>query len=48
MSPRRRAGPAELLSDAGAAWAERLEECRRADRRVLPGVDFHPRDRAHP
>jgi GNAT superfamily N-acetyltransferase len=38
--PRRAVGAAELLSQAGAAWAERLEECRRLSDRLLPGVDF--------
>jgi GNAT superfamily N-acetyltransferase len=38
--PRRAVGTAELLSAAGAAWEERLEECRRLADRVLPGVDF--------
>ena len=38
--PRRSAGSAELLSGAGPAWTDRLEECRRLADRVLPGVDF--------
>jgi GNAT superfamily N-acetyltransferase len=38
--PRRATGSPELLSDAGPAWEERLEECRRLANRVLPGVDF--------
>ena len=38
--PRRAVGTAELLSTAGAAWEERLEECRGLADRVLPGVDF--------
>jgi hypothetical protein len=38
--PRRAVGTAELLSAAGAAGEERLEECRRLADRVLPGVDF--------
>jgi GNAT superfamily N-acetyltransferase len=38
--PRRPAGVAELLSGAGKAWNERLDECRRLTDRVLPGVDF--------
>jgi GNAT superfamily N-acetyltransferase len=38
--PRRAVGAAELLSQAGAAWADRLEECRRLSDRLLPGVDF--------
>jgi predicted N-acetyltransferase YhbS len=38
--PRRAIGSAELLSLAGSAFAERLEECRRLTERVLPGVDF--------
>jgi len=38
--PRRAVGTAELLSAAGAALEERLEECRRLADRVLPGVDF--------
>jgi hypothetical protein len=38
--PRRSLGATELLSAAGAAWADRLEECRRLTDRVLPGVDF--------
>ncbi len=37
---RRSVGSAELLSGAGPAWAERLEECRRLTDRLLPGVDF--------
>lgn len=37
---RRAIGTPEVLSSAGAAWAERLEECRRLADRVLPGVDF--------
>lgn len=37
---RRPAGVPELLSTAGAAWDERLEECRRLAERILPGVDF--------
>ena len=45
--PRRAVGTAELLSAAGAAWEERLEECRRLADRVLPGVDFSSGDRAH-
>lgn len=39
-APRRSVGSAELLSGAGAAWPERLEECRRLTDRLLPGVDF--------
>jgi hypothetical protein len=31
---------AELLSAAGQAWNERLDECRRLAEQVLPGVDF--------
>jgi hypothetical protein len=38
--PRRGAGTPEVLSNAGAAWEERLEECRSLADRVLPGVDF--------
>ncbi len=38
--PRRSAGSAELLSGAGPAWTQRLEECRQLTDRVLPGVDF--------
>jgi GNAT superfamily N-acetyltransferase len=38
--PRRAIGSAELLSRAGPAWAERVEECRRLTDRLLPGVDF--------
>jgi GNAT superfamily N-acetyltransferase len=38
--PRRAVGAAELLSQAGAAWTDRLEECRRLSDRLLPGVDF--------
>jgi len=38
--PRRSSGFADLLSTAGAAWSERLEECRRLADSVLPGVDF--------
>ena len=38
--PRRAVGTRELLSEAGAAWEERLEECRVLADRVLPGVDF--------
>ena len=38
--PRRAVGSAELLSGAGPAWAERLEECRSLTDRLLPGVDF--------
>jgi GNAT superfamily N-acetyltransferase len=38
--PRRLAGSPELLSGAGPAWTQRLEECRRLTDRVLPGVDF--------
>ena len=38
--PRRSAGSPELLSGAGPAWGERLEECRQLTDRVLPGVDF--------
>jgi len=37
---RRSAGTPELLSAAGPAWTERLEECRRLTDQVLPGVDF--------
>jgi GNAT superfamily N-acetyltransferase len=37
---RRAIGTAEVLSSAGPAWAERLEECRRLADWVLPGVDF--------
>jgi predicted N-acetyltransferase YhbS len=38
--PRRAAGSAELLSSAGSAFPELLEECRRLTDRVLPEVDF--------
>ena len=38
--PRRSAGSPELLSGAGPAWTDWLEECRRLADRVLPGVDF--------
>jgi GNAT superfamily N-acetyltransferase len=38
--PRRAVGSAELLSQAGTVWGERLEECRRLSDRLLPGVDF--------
>lgn len=38
--PRRAAGSAELLSGAGPAWIDRLEECRRLVDRLVPGVDF--------
>jgi GNAT superfamily N-acetyltransferase len=38
--PRRAVGAAELLSQAGAAWADRLEECRQLSDQLLPGVDF--------
>ena len=37
---RRLGGVPELLSAAGAAWDQRLEECRRLTDRILPGVDF--------
>jgi len=37
---RRPAGVPELLSSAGTAWTERLEECHELTDRVLPGVDF--------
>jgi GNAT superfamily N-acetyltransferase len=38
--PRRAVGSAELLSQAGTVWGDRLEECRRLSDRLLPGVDF--------
>jgi hypothetical protein len=38
--PRRSIGSAERLSEAGAAWSDRLEECRQLTDRLLPGVDF--------
>jgi hypothetical protein len=38
--PRRPLGSVELLSRAGSAWADGLEECRRLTDRLLPGVDF--------
>jgi GNAT superfamily N-acetyltransferase len=38
--PRRVSGVPELLSAAGAACAQRVEECRRLTEQVLPGVDF--------
>lgn len=37
---RRGVGSAELLSAAGPAWADRLEECRRLTEHLIPGVDF--------
>jgi GNAT superfamily N-acetyltransferase len=37
---RKSIGSVELLSRAGPAWAEGLEECRRLTDRLLPGVDF--------
>jgi len=37
---RRATGSAELLSGAGSAWINRLEECRRLTDRLVPGVDF--------
>jgi hypothetical protein len=37
---RRPASAPELLSSAGTAWEERLEECRELANRILPGVDF--------
>jgi GNAT superfamily N-acetyltransferase len=38
--PRRMVGTVELLSSAGRAWEDRLEECRLLAGRILPGVDF--------
>jgi GNAT superfamily N-acetyltransferase len=38
--PRRAGGSADLLSAAGSAFSERVEECRVLTERVLPGVDF--------
>jgi GNAT superfamily N-acetyltransferase len=38
--PRRMVGTVELLSSAGPAWEERVEECRSVAGRILPGVDF--------
>lgn len=38
--PRRSVGSAELLSGAGPAWMNRLEECRRLADRLVSGVDF--------
>ena len=38
--PRRAVGSPELLSTAGSAWSDRLEECRRLADRLIPGVDF--------
>lgn len=38
--PRRSTGSVELLSRAGPAWAEAVEECRQLTDRLLPGVDF--------
>jgi GNAT superfamily N-acetyltransferase len=38
--PRRAVGSTELLSSAGSAFADLLEECRRLTSRLLPGVDF--------
>jgi hypothetical protein len=37
---RRPMGAPELLSSAGTAWSDQLEECRRLADRVLAGVDF--------
>jgi GNAT superfamily N-acetyltransferase len=37
---RRPPGAPDMLSAAGTAWDERLEECRALADRVLPGVDF--------
>jgi len=37
---RRSTGSPELLSGAGPAWIDRLEECRRLTNRLIPGVDF--------
>ena len=37
---RRSVGSPELLSAAGSAWTDRLEECRRLADRLIPGVDF--------
>lgn len=37
---RRAIGSVELLSSAGSAWTERVEECRLLTQRLLPGVDF--------
>lgn len=37
---RRPTGSPELLSAAGPAWIDRLEECRRLTDRLIPGVDF--------
>ncbi len=37
---RRSAGSPELLSGAGPAWIDRLEECRLLADRLIPGVDF--------
>jgi hypothetical protein len=38
--PRRAAGTAEMLSAAGSAYEQRLEECRLLTDRIVPGVDF--------
>jgi GNAT superfamily N-acetyltransferase len=38
--PRRAAGAVEMLSSAGNAFEQRLEECRVLTDRILPGVDF--------
>jgi GNAT superfamily N-acetyltransferase len=38
--PKRAGGAAEMLSAAGDAFEQRLEECRVLTDRILPGVDF--------
>lgn len=38
--PKRAAGTAEMLSSAGNAFEQRLEECRVLTDHILPGVDF--------
>ena len=38
--PKRSTGTAEMLSSAGNAFDQRLEECRVLTDRILPGVDF--------
>ena len=38
--PRRAVGTPELLSAAGTAWDDRVEECRRLTDRLIAGVDF--------
>jgi GNAT superfamily N-acetyltransferase len=38
--PKRATGAAEMLSSAGNAFEQRLEECRLLTDRIIPGVDF--------